>query len=181
MKKTVRILSGTLAFLSMVFGICLLLTAIGWPISAARFQELIGELRKMPSVLFLVLFALVCIAVGVLVLYGLIGERMNRKTVAMLDRNALGETYVSFSTLAQIAECAVKSRRDVKTCKAKVYAVGNSVKIDVRVLTAPTASLLEVTRALQDEINASILSLCGTTVGRVDVTVDQTELPQKRT
>jgi hypothetical protein len=51
----------------------------------------------------------------------------------------------------------------------------------VRVVTAPTVSLLEMTHTLQDEIDAAILSFCGTKVGRVDVTVDQAEIPPKRT
>ena len=69
----------------------------------------------------------------------------------------------------------------VKSCKTKVRAVGNDVKIEVRVVTAPTVSLLEMTHTLQDEIDAAILSFCGTKVGRVDVTVDQAEIPPKRT
>lgn len=181
MKKTVGILSGILAFLSLVFGVCLLLTAIGWPVSEERFRELAGTIHQMPTVLFLVLSAFGCIAIGVFVLYGMIGEHMNRKTAALLERNALGETYVSFSTLAQIAESAVKSRNDVKNCKTKVYAVGNSIKIDVRAVTAPTVSLVEMTHTLQDEINASILSQCGTAIGRVDVTIDQADFSSKRT
>lgn len=181
MKKTVGILSGILAFLSMVFGACLLLTAIGWPISADRFRDLIVAVRKMPAALILVLIAFGFIAIGALVLYGMIGERMNRKKAALLEKNALGETTVSFLTLAQIAENTVKNRNDVKSCKTKVYAIGNSVRIDVRVVTAPTVPLLEMTHTLQDEINASILSLCGIAPGRVDVSIDQADFPPKRT
>ncbi|MBQ1565336.1 MAG: hypothetical protein IIZ82_04305 [Clostridia bacterium] len=106
---------------------------------------------------------------------------MSFRKSALLERTALGETHVSFSTLAQIAECTAKSRSEVKSCKTKVRAVGNDVKIEVRVVTAPTVSLLEMTHTLQDEIDAAILSFCGTKVGRVDVTVDQAEIPPKRT
>ena len=106
---------------------------------------------------------------------------MSRRTSALLEKNALGETYVSFSTLAKIAERTAKSRSEVKSCKTKVRAIGSSVKIEVRVVTAPTVSLLEMTHSLQDEIDAAILSFCGTKVGSVDVTVDQTDSsPRKK-
>ena len=180
MKRTVRILSGILAFLAVVFGVSLLLTAIGWPVSAERFRELIVELRQMPTVLFLVLFDFACIAIGVIVLYGIIGERLNRRTSALLERNTLGETYVSFRTLEQIAESTAKKRSEVKSCKAKVRTVGSNIRIDVRAVTAPTVSLLEMTHALQDEINAAILAFCGTVIGSVDVTIDQAEISPKK-
>lgn len=176
MKRVVKILSGILAFLTLVFGICLLLTAIGWPVSTERIQTLVGSLRRMPQVLFLVLAAFALIAIAVAVLYGMIGEHFNRRKSALLEKNALGETCVSFSTLSQIAERAVKNRSDIASCKTKVSAIGNSVRIDVRVVSAPTVSLLELTHALQDSIASAILASCGMTVGTVNVTVDQADI-----
>lgn len=180
MKRTVGILSGVLAFAAIMFGACLLLTAIGWPLSTARLQTLIAESRQFPAVLFLVLSALIFMTVGALILYGMIGNHFNRRTSALLETNALGETQVSFTALAQIAERVLKNRSDVKTFKAKVYAVGNSIRIDVRAVTAPTVSLLEMTHALQNEIRSEIYEICGTEVGCVNVTVDQADLPPKR-
>ena len=180
MKTAIRILSGILAFFALVIGVSLLLTAIGWPVSTERFQELIAGVRQMPTVLFVVLSAFVSIAIGVIVLYGMIGEGFTRRTSALLEKNALGETYVSYRTLEQIAETAAKNRSEVKSCKTKVHAIGNNVRIEVRVVTAPTVSLLEMTHTLQDEINASILAFCGTAVGSVDVTVDQAVVPPKK-
>ena len=118
--------------------------------------------------------------VGILILYGMIGNHFNRRTSALLEKNALGETQVSFATLAQIADRILKDRNDVKSSKTKVYAVGNSIRIDVRAVTAPTVSLLELTHTLQDEIRTAIREICGTEVGSVNVTVDQTEIPPKR-
>lgn len=175
MKQAVRILSGFLAFLSVVCGVCLILTVIGWPVPPARMQELIGDLRHFPSALLVILAAIVLCAIGTLVLYGLIFARLSRRTSALIEKNALGETAVSFSALAQTAERVARSHRDVKSCRTKAYAIGSSVKIDVRVITAPTVSLLEITHALQDTIAAALKDLCGTEIGSVDVTVDQTE------
>jgi hypothetical protein len=180
MKKAVRILSGVFAFLAVVFGICMLLTLIGWPISPEHAQELIIKLRQMPTVLIVIGVALVLSAGGVFVLYGLISERLNRRTAALLEKNAICETAVSFETLAQIAERAAKNRNEVSSCKTKVYAVGNSVRIDVRVVTSPTVSLVKMTRTLQNEVSTMIEEICGTSVGLVDVTVDQTDAAQKR-
>ena len=180
MKKAVGIFSGILAFITLVFGICLILTAIGWPVSTERFQELIAELRKMPAVLLLLLSGLICIAMGTFILYGIIGDRMNRRTSALLERNTIGETFVSFSTLEQIAENTAKSFSEVKSCKTKIRAIGSSITISVRVVTAPTVSLLEMTHALQDKINASITELCGKAIGSVDVTIDQADIPPKK-
>ena len=175
MKRLVGILSGVLAFLTAVFGVCLLLIAIGWPISTERMQELIASVRQMPAVLILVLAAFVLIAVAVVIMYGLIGAHFNRKTSAVLEKNELGETAVSFATLSQIAERTAKKRSDVLSCKTKVCAVGNSVRIEVRAVTSPTASLLELTHALQNEIAQAVSEQCGKAIGTVDVTVDQAE------
>ena len=177
MKRVVKILSGVLAFLTLVFSVCLLLIAIGWPISTERMQTMIGSLRRMPHVLILIVSAFALIAIAIVVLYGMIGEHFNRRTSALLERNALGETSVSFSTLSQIAQQTVKSRSDVLSCKTKVHAIGNSVRIEIRVVSLPTTSLLELTHALQDAVASAIFEYCGTTVGTVDVTVDQAELP----
>lgn len=180
MKRTVGILSGILAFAAVVSGVILLLAAIGWPITTEGLQTMIAGSRRMPAVLFLILFALVCIAIGVIVLYGMIWNRLNRRTTALLEKNALGETAVSFAALSQIVDRTLKNRTDVKSSKTRVYAIGSSVRIEVRAVTSPTVSLLELTHSLQDEIHAAIVALCGVSIGSIDVTVDQAELPPKR-
>ena len=97
MKQVVRILSGVLAFLAVVFGVCLLLAAIGWPLSTERMQAWASGIRRMPTVLIVIGSALVLGAAGVIVLYGLFSERLNRRTTALLEQNTLGETSVSFA------------------------------------------------------------------------------------
>lgn len=181
MKRAVWILSGVLACAAVLLGIVLLLTAIGWPITAERLQTLIAKCRQMPALLLLVFIAFVCIAIGIIILYGMIGNRLNRRTSALLEKNALGETAVSFTALSQIVECTLKNRPDVKSFKTKVYAIGSSIRIEVRAVTFPTVSLLELTHSLQEEIHAAIAALCGVPIGSIDVTVDQAELPPKRT
>lgn len=180
MKRAVVILSGVLAFFAIVLGASLLLIAIGWPVRTERLQALVAGIRQMPAILLLVVIALVCMAVGIVVLYGMIGNHLNRRTSALLEKNALGDTAVSFTALAQITERTVKNRKDIRSCKVKVYAIGNSVRIDVRAVTSPTVSLLELTHTIQDEIDAAILAFCGIAVGSIDVTIDQAELPPKR-
>lgn len=180
MKRVTKILSGILAFLTLVFGICMLLLAIGWPISTERMQQLIASLRRMPQILILILAAFALIAVAVLILYGMIGEQFTRRKSALLEKNALGETSVSFSTLSQIAEHAIKNRSDISSCRLKVYAVGNSVRIDARVVSSPAISLLELTHALQDTIASAISEYCGTAIGIINVTVDQAEIPPRQ-
>lgn len=180
MKRAVGILSGILAFAAVVSGVILLLAAIGWPITTEGLQTMISGSRRMPAVLFLILIALVCIAIGVIVLYGMIWNRLNRRTTALLEKNALGETAVSFAALSQIVDRTLKNRTDVKSSKTRVYAIGSSVRIEVRAVTSPTVSLLELTHSLQDEIHAAIVALCGVSIGSIDVTVDQAELPPKR-
>lgn len=180
MKRAVGILSGILAFTAAAFGIFLLLMAIGWPITTEGLQTMIAGSRRMPAVLLLILIALACIAVGVIVLYGMIWNQRNRRTAALLEKNALGETAVSFAALSQIVDRTMKNRKDVRSSKTKVYAIGSSIRIEVRVVTSPTVSLLELTHSLQDEIHAAIVALCGVPIGSIDVTVDQAELPPKR-
>ena len=180
MKRAVGILSGILAFAAVAFGVVLLMTAIGWPITKEGLQTMIAGSRQMPAILLLILIAFVCIAVGVIVLYGMIVNRRNRRTAALLEKNALGETAVSFAALSQIVDRTLKNRKDVKSSKTKVYAIGSSIRIEVRAVTSPTVSLLELTHSLQDEIHAAIVALCGVPIGSIDVTVDQAELPPKR-
>lgn len=180
MKRAVGILSGVLAFAAVLFGIVLLLVAIGWPITTDGLQEMIVGSRRMPAVLLLVLIALICIALGVIILYGMIGNRLKRRTTALLEKNALGETAVSFAALSQIVDRTLKNRKDVKSSKTRVFAIGSSVRIEVRAVTSPTVSLLELTHSLQDEIHAAIVALCGVSIGSIDVTVDQAEFPPKR-
>lgn len=180
MKRAVRILSGIFAFSAILSGTWLILMLIGWPVSPERLKELVEGMRRMPTVLFAIAFALLFGAAGVFVLYGMIREKINRRTSALLEKNALGETAVSFQSLALIAERTVKQRSDVSACKTKVYAIGNSIRIDVRVVSSPTVSLLELTHALQDMINAAITEICGKPVGLVDVTVDQTDISPKK-
>ena len=180
MKRAVGILSGVLAFAAVLLGIVLLLAAIGWPITTDGLQEMIAGSHRMPAVLLLVLIALICIALGVIILYGMIGNRLKRRTTALLEKNALGETAVSFAALSQIVDRTLKNRKDVKSSKTRVFAIGSSVRIEVRAVTSPTVSLLELTHSLQDEIRAAIVALCGVSIGSIDVTVDQAELPPKR-
>lgn len=181
MKRTAWILSGILAFLAIMFGTSMLLLTIGWPVSPETLQALMWEARRMPAVLFLVFAALICMAIGIIVLYGMIWNRLNRRTSALLEKNTLGETAVSFTALNEIAEQTLKNRSEVIKYKTKVYAIGSSIRIEVRAVTKPTVSLLELTHSLQEDIDTAIRTTCGTEIGSIDVTVDQAEVPPKRT
>ncbi len=103
------------------------------------------------------------------------------KKTAVLSRTALGETAISFSALGQLAERAAMRQKGVRACKARAYAVGSGVWIDVHAETPPELSLVEITHALENAIAAELLQICGATVGTVYVTVDQPEKTPKRT
>ena len=175
MKRWVGILSGLLAAAACALCFAVLLVVIGWPVGEARMLEWLTAVRRMPNALFAVLAALAIGAAGVFALYGLFSARFQKRTSAPIERTALGETSVSFEALAALSDRTVKKRNDVKSCKTKVTAIGDDIRISVRVVTTPTVSLLVLTHALQDEIAACIRDVCGVPIGRVDVTVDQTD------
>lgn len=175
MKRTVKILSGLLAVLAVALCVGILLAVIGWPVSEARLTELLARCRQLPTVLLSILAALLLGALGVFTLYGLFTEHYMRRTSAPIEQNALGEASVSFAALEALANSTAKEHTEVKSCKTKITAIGDSIKIAVRVVTAPTVSLLELTHTLQDDISNRIRTVCGVSVGRVDVTVDQTD------
>jgi len=179
MKRVVRILTGLLAVLAIALVVCIFLALIGWPVSPERLTELLSAARRMPNVLLTVSLALLLAAIGVFTLYALYAERFSRQTAATIERNAMGETSVSFSALSELATGVAKSRPDVKDCKTSVSSTGDRVRISVRVVTSPTVSLLELTYALQNAISKRILEVCGTPIGTVDVRVDQTDAEQK--
>ena len=103
------------------------------------------------------------------------------KKATVLDRTALGETAISFSALGQLAERAGMRQTGVRSCRARAYAVGDGVWIDVHAETPPELSLVGITHALENAIAAELLQICGSTVGTVYVTVDQPEESPKRT
>ena len=179
MKRTVKILCGLLAALAVALSVCVLLIVIGWSVREVRMIEILAAIRRFPTALMSILAALLLGALGVFALYGLFSEHFMRRTSATIERNALGETSVSFTALADLANQIVRSHGEVKNSKTKVTANGNKIKIEVRVTTAPTISLLEFTHILQDQIAARILTVCGVPIGIVDVTVDQTDEPEK--
>lgn len=177
MKRWIGILSGLLAALACACGTALLLVAIGWPVREPQMHAWLGSMRIMPNVLLIVLLALLIGALGVLTLYGLFSARFERRTSAAIAKNALGETTIAFSALEQLCDRTVRQRSGVKSSKTKVYAVGDEIKISVHVVTQPTESLLALTHALQDAIAERITAVCGVQIGRIDVTVDQTDEP----
>ena len=177
MKRWVGILSGLLAAAACALGFWILLVVIGWPVGEARLAEWLTGARRMPNALLLIAAALAIGAVGVLVLYGLFSARFAKRTSATIERSALGETSVSFAALEALSNRTAKANGDVRSCRTKVSAIGDDIRIEVRVVTAPTVSLLEITHSLQDAIAACIREVCGVAVGRIDVTVDQTDEP----
>lgn len=179
MKRVVRILSGLLAVLAIALVVCALLAVIGWPVPPERMAEIFASARRMPNVLLTVSAALLLAAIGVFTLYALYAERFEKRTAALIERNAMGETSVSFSAIGELVNGLCKGRPDVKECKTSVTALGDQVRILVRVATAPTVSLLELTYALQSEISARVLEVCGAPIGSVDVRVEQTETEPK--
>ena len=182
MKRWVGILTGLLAVAACALSVILLLTVIGWPVRDNRMQEWLHAMRTMPLALLSVLIALVIGAVGALTLYGQFFARFSQRTNATIERNARGETAIAFSALCELCERAAKQHRGVKSCRSKITAIGDEIRISVRVVTAPAESLLALTHALQEEIAAHISDVCGVQIGRIDVTVDQTEesAPEKR-
>lgn len=179
MKRTVKILSGLLAVLAVALAVCLLLFVIGWPVAETRAQELLLLFRRLPTALLTVLAALLLGALGVFTLYGLFTEHFERRTAAAIERNALGETSIAYPALAELANRAACRHAEVRNSRTKVKAIGDKIKLEVRVTASPAVSLLELTRTLQNEIAASVLAVCGVAIGSVDVTVDQTDEPEK--
>lgn len=175
MKRTVKILSGLLAVLAVALCVVILLAVIGWPVSEPRMQELLQKMRRLPAVLLTIAAAAAIGAVGVFALYGLFTEHIMRRTSATIDRNALGETSISFGALERLANTAALKHAEVRTSKTKVTAIGDSIRIAIRVVASPTVSLLELTHALQNETASYIRDVCGVSIGKIDVTVDQTE------
>lgn len=180
MNRAVKILSGVLAVLAIALCVGILLTVIGWPVGEPRMQELLLKIRRFPTVFLTLAVAFVIGAIGVFLLYELFAEHFTRKTAATIERNALGETGISFSALEHLVNSVVQKHADVRSSKTKITAIGDSVKITVRAVTSPTTSLLAMTHALQDEIAARIQAICGISVGKVDITIDQTEEPDTR-
>lgn len=109
----------------------------------------------------------------------MIREHFHKNTAAVLENDARGETAVAFSALKDVVERVAKRRSEVTSCKARVYAVGNSVRVDVRAVTPIEVSLIEITHALESMIEEALLALCGTEIAVVNVSVDQTEAPKK--
>ena len=179
MKRTVKILCGLLAVLAVALAVCVLLVVIGWPVREARMTEILASIRRFPAALLTILAGLLLGALGVFALYGLFTEHFQKPTSATIDRNALGETSVSFAALADLANQTVRSHEEVKNSKTRVRASGDKVKIAVNVTTSPAVSLLTFTHMLQDEIASRILAVCGVPIGSVDVTVDQTDESEK--
>ena len=179
MKRTVKILSGLLAVLAVALCVVILLAVIGWPVSEPRMQELLTSVRRLPTVLLTLLAACGIGALGVFTLYGLFSDHIMRPTSASIAQSALGSAQISFDALTDIANATVRMHHDVKSSKTKVTAIGDQVKIAIRVVTSPTVSLLELTHTLQDDVASRIQEICGVSVGRVDVTVDQTDEPEK--
>ena len=177
MKRWVAILSGISGALACALSVTLLLITLGWPVKETAMHAWLGTVRVMPRALFTVLAALLIGALGVLTLYGLFSAHFTRRTSATLERSALGETAIAFSALEELINGTVRRRSEVKSVRTKITAVGDTVRMDVRVVTSPTGSLYQLTHALQEEIAAAVLSVCGVPIGQVDVTVDQTDEP----
>ena len=175
MKRWVGILSGLLGALSCACSFALLLIVIGWPVREAQMHAWLTTARTMPQALFLAAAALTLGALGVFVLYGLFFTRLNRRTSAPIERDALGETAIAFAAIEELCNRTAREKSDVKSCRTKVTAIGDDVRIDVHVVTAPTVSLLQLTHELQDLLAARIQAVCGAQVGQIDVTVDQTD------
>ena len=161
MKRTVKILSGILAVSAIALSVCILLIVIGWPVSETRMLELLVSIRRLPTALLTVLCALLLCALGVFTLYGLFSAHYQKRTSATIERSETGETAISFTALAELANQTARSHPEVKNSKARVTAIGDKVKIAVSVTTSPVVSLIELTHALQSEIAARILAVCG--------------------
>ena len=177
MKRWIGILSGFLAAAACALSTALLLVAIGWPVRETQMHDWLTRMRAMPQALLLVAAAILLGAIGVLTLYGLFSARFLRQTSAPIERNALGETAIAFTAIEELCDRTARRRSGVRSCRSKVTAIGNEITISVHVVTSPEESLLTLTHALQDELSARIQDVCGVKIGRVDVTVDQTDEP----
>ena len=178
MKRWVGLLSGLLAAAACALGTALLLFVIGWPVREAQMHDWLTQMRTFPAALILVLAAVLIGAAGVLTLYGLFSAHFTRRTSAPIERNELGETAIDFAAVQALCERTAGRRSGVKSCKCKVTAIGEQIFIAVHVVTAPTESLLRLTHALQEEIAQTLHDVCGVSLGKIDVTVDQTDEPE---
>ncbi|MBR2860791.1 MAG: alkaline shock response membrane anchor protein AmaP [Clostridia bacterium] len=122
----------------------------------------------------------VCTILCVLAVRGIfVGIKSTTKPVAVAAINGEGGVYISIDTVSDLAAKAVKKTEGVREIKVRTFMKDGGANIFIKVALAADSVIPEVSKEIQQTVKGDIEALCGLTVKKIDVQVDNSIQTQK--
>ena len=156
----VFVLAGLVCTLGLMFAV------LGWP---SELPFWVGGLFapewRQPVLAVLLVF----LAVGARLLW--VGTKMTRPR-AVVHEHTLGQVAISLSAIESLVRKEACQVSGVREAKARIYQVPEGIAVEVRASVTPDRSVPEVSREMQERVQARIHEIVGVMVSQVRVRVE---------
>lgn len=161
-----RILFVFFVLAGLVCALGLMLAVAGWP---PEMPFWIGGLFTPEWRLSVLSVLLVFLVVGARLLW--VGTKMARPR-AVVHEHTLGQVAISLSAIESLVRKEACQIPGVREAKARIYQVPEGIGVEVRASVTPERSVPEVSREIQEKIQARIHEIVGVVVSQVRVRVE---------
>lgn len=98
------------------------------------------------------------------------GKRMEK--VAVIEDNPLGQVRIALTAVESLVSKVVANFTGVREVRPKVLTQADGIAVQVKLVTAPSISIPEVSQEIQQQVKERVLEVTGITVNNVRVVVD---------
>jgi uncharacterized alkaline shock family protein YloU len=98
------------------------------------------------------------------------GKRMEK--VAVIEDNPMGQVRIALTAVESLVSKVVGNCTGIREVRPKVLTQADGIAIQVRLVTAPSISIPEVSQEIQQQVKDKVLEITGITVNNVRVVVD---------
>ncbi|MEW6573050.1 MAG: alkaline shock response membrane anchor protein AmaP [Bacillota bacterium] len=154
----------------------LVLMLAGWQPALGLAEEVFSPQRRD----LLYGTAAVLLIVGFRLMYASVKVRRPQGRLALVEDNPLGQVQVALTAIESLVSKVVANFPGVREVRPKVTQVPQGIAIQIKLVTAPSANIPELSQEIQQQVKDMVKDVTGITTNNVQVLVDNISTAKPR-
>ncbi|HIE12909.1 MAG TPA: alkaline shock response membrane anchor protein AmaP [Desulfotomaculum sp.] len=161
--------------ISIILAVLVLMLA-GWQPALELSREVFSPQQR--EVLYAV--TAVLLIAGLRLIYASVKVRRPQSRTALVEDNPLGQVQVALTAIESLVSKVVANFPGVREVRPKVTQVPQGIAIKIKLVTAPSASIPELSQEIQQQVMDTVKNITGITTNNVQVLVDNISTAKPR-
>jgi uncharacterized alkaline shock family protein YloU len=152
---------------TVILGLLLLMYA-GWTPALQLAENVFTPERQV----IFIAAGIVLFVAGLRLILTSIIPRKRMEKVAVIEDNPLGQVRIALTAVESLVSKVVGNFNGVREVRPKVLTQTDGIAIQVKLVTAPSISIPEVSQEIQQQVKDKVLEVTGITVNNIRVVVE---------